>query len=118
MTKVKNLIVAERLGIIRFFNQAYSRGGLDILGLKRAQNIGGKLELTEKEKKDIEWKDLGGGQATFSVPKAEQLKIVVEFFSDEVELIKEMIMAKNKEKTFASADMFVVGLTEKLDIKL
>jgi len=29
-----------------------------------------------------------------------------------------MIMAKNKEKTFASADMFVVGLTEKLDIKL
>lgn len=118
MTKVKDLLVAERLGIIRFFNQAYEVKGLDIMGLRRAQNIGGKLELTEKEKKDIDWKDLGGGQATFNVPKSEKLKITVEFSSDEVKLIKEMIMAKNTAKSFASADMFVVGLTEKLGIKL
>lgn len=118
MTKVKKLLVAERLGIIKFFNQAYSQKGLDIMGLKRAQNIGEKLELTEKEKKDIEWKDLGGGNATFNVAKGSKLEITVEFTSDEVKLVKEMIMAKNKEKSFAGSDMFVIGLTEKLGIKL
>ena len=118
MTKVKKLLVTERLGIIRFFNFAYSQKGLDIMGLRKAQNIGEKLELTEKEKTSIEWKDLGGGQATYNVTKSIKLEIDVEFTSDEVKMIKEIIEVKNKEKSFASSDIFVVGLTEKLGIKL
>lgn len=116
--KKVSLLVVERLGIIRLFNEAYAQKGLDIIGLQRAGKIGMKCELTVKEKEDIDWKDLPQGGATLNAEKANKLEIEIEFSDSELDMIKEIIKAKSDAKSFTSSDMFIVGLMTKLGIDL
>ena len=115
--KIK-LLVGERLGLIRMFNEAYATKGLSLIGLQRAGQIGVKCDITATEKAEIDWKDLPTGGATLNVEKANKLELEVKFSEEEVQMIKELIKVKSETQSFASADMFIVGLVKKLGIEL
>ena len=115
MTKVK-LTIRERLGMMKLFNDAYAQKGLDVTGLRVAGEIGAKCEMTKKEKKAINWQDMGPGQAQLDGAKAEKIIIEVTFTDSELDMIASVIKAKNDMKGFTGADMFVLEFMEKLQI--
>jgi len=118
MKKIK-LDIFERLGVSAIFNEIYSAGGLDLIGLRVVQKIIDKIMLSEEERKAMDYKQVeeNGKQVVKWNPTKVKEK-EVEFSEDEVKMIEESIKTKNSKKGFNPADKFIFGLMDKFGIKL
>lgn len=136
---MKKVIIkfSEKMGIKNILNETYQKGGLSLDGLKTAQNLIEKtkieMEFTTQPNKDGFYKAIKGKEAikidlrkniTNTLQgKMEQLLwdiekdkgTEIEFNSDEVKMLKEIIEGKNKEKTLKISDFFLVELSKKLE---
>ncbi len=110
-------MIGERVGLGNLFNAIYQSGGLSLSMLSTAQKIIEKTAISEGERKAVDWKiDTVTNSITWN-PKKDK-GVEVELNEDQVKLIEEAIVAKNKEKQFTISDGHIVTLIEKLGIKL
>ena len=118
MKKLK-LDIFERLGISAIFNEIYSAGGLDLMGLRTVQKIVDKIMLSEKERNDMDYRVVeGNGKQVIKWNPSKVKEKEIEFSEDESKMVEESIKTKNSKKGFNPADKFIFGLMDKFGIKL
>lgn len=114
MEKLK-LSVAERFSLTNLLTEIYRAGGLDLKSLKKAFNVMDKIEMTEKEAKQIKLKQTG---ATITWDPKSAKDVEIEFSKDEADLIREAVKDKNEKKGFTMADKNILTLAEKLELEI
>ena len=111
--KTIKLKIKDRLGIARLLNEVYSAKGLDLQGMKVAMNIVEKIVLSDKDRKDVNWK-VEGGQVIWDAKNDKDKNI--ELNVDQEKMLKEIIETKNKNKDLGVNDLYLIGLSEQLGI--
>lgn len=136
MTTLK-LSIQERLNIPMLLNEVYQKGGLSLQMLTDAQKIGQKIaveiEFAEKPDKDGSYRAIKGDEAkkvnlrqVFSFQGGQRMGEIrwdaikdkgkeMEFTTDEIKLLKDIVERKNTEKGFAMKDAWIVELAKKLN---
>ena len=111
-----SLKVNERMMIMRFLNDVYARGGLDLRGLRLATKLIEKVEIPADEQKKLNFKFEEGGKRVLWEAKKDKGKDI-EFSEDEAKLLIETMGRKDKEKGFSMVDLAAISLNEKLEKK-
>jgi len=134
-----NMTVAERFGIRQLLNESYQRGGLTLDMLVSASKISEKCGIEvdlDKPNKDGVAYAKGGAEA-----KAVNLRQIItnladgktiiqfawdaqkdkgkdlDFISDEIKFLQELIKNKSEKKELTLADGYFIGLNDKLNKK-
>lgn len=115
------LRINERFGLTNFLNEIYRAKGLDLAGLNTAQKIIEKILVEQEEREEIEMREetnVDTGQTNLVWNPEKDTGKEIEFNSNEVKMIKEIIEKRNEDKAFGIQDRFVVSLAEKVGISL
>jgi hypothetical protein len=141
MSKTIKLSIKERLGTVNLLNEIYGKGGMDLEMLLDSQNILEKINVEiELEKKPS--KVEGNSETYFAIggkeAKAVNLRTIItkaedkiysqmqwdakldkgasiEFTSDEVKLLKDIIKGKSDKKELKLEDAYLAELNRKLN---
>jgi len=111
-----SLKVNERLLIMRFLNDVYAKGGLDLRGLRLATKLIEKVEIPADEQKKLGFRFENEGKRVLWEDKKDK-GMDIELSEDETKLLVETIQKKDKEKGLTMADLAIVSLNEKLEEK-
>ncbi len=113
--KTVQLTVDERLSLMLLFRTHAKQ--LDFITFRDVMKLGDQLEVTDKaEQERVEWKRLPHGGASW---KDKEYTAIIEVEDYLLPLIKQFVILRNKEKTFAAADgPGLLGVINKLDIEI
>ncbi len=134
------LKINERFGIKNLLNETYQKGGMDLTMFVRATKIVEKTDVeiifADTPSKDGTLEVIGGenavavkmrqvpvivnGQRVFTLryePKLDREK-EIELSKKETELIAGIVKMKSERKELKMEDVYLVGLAEKLGIKV
>ncbi len=139
MAKKISCTISERFGVRNLLNESYQRGGLSLDMLVSASKVSEKcgieIELDKPNKEGVAFAK-GGEEAkavnlrqtvvagTDGRPTVQLLwdakqdkGTVLEFTSNEVQLLQDLIKNKSDKKELTLSDMWVVGFSEKINKK-